>query len=113
MRGAHAAASDTVDTHAKKGAIERTRIDLQHRTRAVLVGRLGRIHRLLENLHFGVGEWRDVDAERIDAGLRRALAVFDEKRSDAGKVHGGFGHVEVVGDDVVPGIAGSCSPERG
>ena len=60
-----------------------------------------RFDRLLEDLHFRVGEGRNVDAERVDAGGLGPVAIETQQLLNSGEVHRRFGHVQVVTDDIV------------
>src|SRR5262249_31239829 len=51
----------------------------------VLVGALGRLDRLAEDLQIGVGKGRQVPAQRVDPSLAGFRLIFLEEIEDAGK----------------------------
>src|SRR5258708_40328004 len=67
----------------------------------VVVEAAGRLDCLLQYLHRGIGEGRLVEAERVGAGLLGLRLVRLQERLDAGEMHFGARHIEMVVHDAV------------
>ena len=72
----------------------------------------GRLDRLLQHLHGGVGEGRLIEAERIDAGVLRLRLILLQEVLDAGKVHLRARNEEMVVHDAIE-LFGKLRDQRG